>query len=38
MGQEAGNLDCILEKSLAALDLGPENWSESEFKRNDLNF
>lgn len=38
MGQEAVDLDCILEKSLAVLPLGPENWSESEFKNNDLNF
>lgn len=38
MGQEAVDLDCILEKSLAALPLDPENCSESEFKNNDLNF
>lgn len=35
MGQEAANLGCILKKSLAALSLGSENWSESEFKSND---
>ena len=38
MGQEAVDLDCLLEKSLAELSLGPENWSESEFQSNDLNF